>query len=414
MYYTGSRLIWPNNMLDAEYRIPEAAKLEGLTYDYSDHSLVVFDEVENKIMWISPTDAAVRASATVNANVHEVMGMCNVDGNLYMLSYEGDGHAAVFTGSLTVARQTYMLNLVRHPLPYNTYVPPYTTLWSRTHESTLKYMRYHPDYCGIFNIGQSVYLILGVASGVTKDTTPSELGQYLVEYELAGTIRYHTKIDYAPSNQRWNSTPTLLNGTAVAGAFHDGCLDLICRDMSMSNNDSSIIHTLRYTGNVASSPITYDSAWYLASHTGYDTDMTQAGRHIYTLISGRIYRSEIMMFKVEMEEGWPNTQTIDLGNLCSGQTAYRAVKIKNTAPVTTYFDTVVSSNDPVLTLSLEKTTNDTKYKPSVLVEGELKPGESFTMYIRLVAPVVLEGAQTPYQYISKISFHPSRKLEYMA
>lgn len=414
MYYTGSRLIWPNTVLNAEYRIPETAKLEGLAYDYTDHSLVVYDAVEKKIMWISPTDAAVRASALVTSDVHEVMGMCNVEGKLYILSYEGDGHAAVYTGSLTVARETYKLDVMRHPLPYNTYVPPYTTLWSRTHESTLKYMRYHPDYCGIFNIGPSVYLILGVASGVSKDTTPSELGQYLVEFDLNGTIKYHVKIDYAASGHRWDNTPTLLNGTAVAGVFHDGCVDLLCRDMSVNTNESSVIHTLQYTGGVTSSPITYESAWYLASHTGYDTDMTQAGRFIYTLISGRIYRSEITVFKVEMEDGWPNTQTIDLGNMCSGQIAYRSVKIKNTAPVTTYFDTVVSSDDPVLSLSLEKTIDDTKYKPSILVEGGLKPGESFTMYVRLVAPLITEGAKTPYQYMSKIRFRPDRKLEYMA
>lgn len=412
MYYTNSRLLWPNTVLDAEYRIPETAKLQGLAYDFTDHSLVTYDAAEKKIMWISRDDAAVRASATVATEVYDVMGMCQFEGTLYILSYEGDGHAAVYTGSLTEARSTYVLNLTRHPLPYNIYVPPNMTLWSRTHEATAKYLRYHPDYCGIFNIGPSIYLILGVSSGVAKDTTPSELGQYLVEYEVSGAIRYHTKIDYASNGYRWNSTPTQLNGTAVAGVFHDGCVDLLCRDMSNAANDANIIHSVQYTGGVTSSPLTYESSWYLASHAGYNTDMTYAGRFVYTLISGRIYRSEITMFKIEMEGGWPNTQTIDLGNLCPGQTVYRAVKIKNTAPVTTYYDLVISSDDPVLSLSLESTMDDLKYTPTVTRFGSLAPGASFSLYIRLTAPLVSEGAKTPYQYLSKIRFRPDKKLEY--
>lgn len=412
MYYANARLIWPNTVLDAEYRIPETADLQGLAYDFTDHSLITYDAAEKKIMWISRDDAAVRASATVATEVYDVMGMCQFDGMLYILSYEGNGHAAVYTGSLTEARSTYVLNLTRHPLPYNTYVPPNTTIWHRTHETTAKYLRYHPDYCGIFNIGPSIYLILGVANTVTKDTTPSELGQYLVEFELNGMIRYHTKIDYAPYNSRWNSTPTLLNGTAVAGVFHDGCVDLLCRDMSNSVNEANIIHSIQYVGGVSSSPLAYDSSWYLASHSGYNTDMTYAGRFVYTLISGRIYRSEITMFKVEMEDGWPNTQTIDMGNLCPGQTVYRAVKIKNTAPVTTYYDLVISSDDPVMSLSLESTMDDLKYTPTVKRSGSLPPGDIFSLYIRLTAPTLTDGTQTPYQYFSKIRFRPDRKLEY--
>lgn len=412
MYYTNARLVWPNSVLDAEYRIPEQAKLQGLTYDFTDHSLVTYDATEKKLMWISRDTAAVRAAATVATEIYEVMGMCQFNGDLYILSYEGNGHAAVYTGSLTEARSTYVLNLTRHPLPYNNYVPTNTTLWNRTHESTAKYLRYHPDYCGIFNIGPSVYLILGVASTVNKDTTPTELGQYLAEFELSGAIRYHTKIDYAAYTHRWDSTPTILNGTATAGVFHDGCVDLLCRDASSSANDANVIHSLLYTGGLASSPVSYESAWYLAGHSGYNTDMTVAGRYVFTLIDGRIYRAEITVFKVEMESGWPNTQTIDLGNLCPSQTVYRAVKVKNTAPVTTYYDMVISSDDPLLALSLVDTTNDKKYSQSVKLSGGLAPGEIFSLYVKLTAPSIIEGTLTPYQYFSKIRFRPEKKIEY--
>lgn len=412
MYYTNSRLIWPNSILNAEYRIPDTAQLQGLTYDYTDHTLVTYDATEKKLMWLSRDNAAVIASSVVITELYEVMGMCQFEGNLYVLSYEGNGHAAVYTGSLTEARTIGSISLTRHPLPYNTYVPPYTTTWQRTHESTAKYLRYHPDYCGIFNIGPTVYLILGVASTVTKDSTPYELGQYLVEYELMGTIRYHIGIDYAPAGSRWTSTPTLLNGTATAGVFHDGCVDLLCRDMSESSNEANILHTIKYAGGLVSPPVSYESTWYLASHSGYNTDMTTAGRYVFTLMSNRIYRAEIATFKIEMEEGWPCTQTIDLGNLCAGQTAYRAVKVKNTAPVTTYYDTIITSDDPLLSMSLVYTVDDKKYSPSVKLAGGLGPGQSFKLYIRLTAPTLVEGTLTPYRYLSKIRFRPDKKIEY--
>lgn len=411
MYYTNSRLIWPNSILNAEFRLPESAQLQGLTYDYSDHSLVTYDAVEKKLMWISRDDASVRASAEVATDVHEVLGMCQFDNILYILSYEGDGHAAVFTGSLLQARENYVVNLTRHPLPYNTYVPQYTTLWDRTHETTLKYMRYHPDFCNIFNIGPAIYLILGVASTVTKDTTPSELGQYLVEFELNGMMRYHTRLDYASRGYRWNSMPTVLNGTAVAAAFHDGCVDLLCRDMSSGSNEANILHTLMYTG-ASTTPVKYESSWYMSDHTGYNTDMLCVGRYMYTLINNRIYRSEVTMLKVEMEDGWPNTQTVDLGNMCPNQTVYRSVTIRNTAPVTTYSDIIITSRDPLLVMSLEKSYVDTDYSTVIKYMDKLAPGDKLTFYIRLTAPNLVEGSQTPYQYLSKIDFHPNMKVEY--
>lgn len=411
MYYTNSRLIWPNSKLNAEFRLPDSAQLQGLTYDYSDHSIVTYDAVEKKLMWISRDDAAVRASAEVLTDIYEVLGMCQFNDALYILSYEGDGHVAVYSGSLSIARENYAVGFTRHPLPYNTYVPQYTTIWDRTHESTIKYMRYHPDFCNIFNIGQSLYLIVGVASTVTKDTTPSELGQYIVEFELNGMMRYHTRIDYASRGYRWTGAPDSLNGTATAAVFHDGCVDLLCRDMSSSGNEANILHTLQYTGG-SNSPLKYDSSWYMADHTGYNTDMVCAGRNIYTLINNRIYRSDITMLKVEMEDGWPNTQTVDLGNMCPNQTVYRSVTIKNTAPVTTYSDIIITSRDPLLGLSMQKSYVDTDYSTVVKYPDKLAPGGTMTLYIRLTSPNHVEGSMTPYQYLSKIDFHPNLKVEY--
>ena len=412
MYYTNARLLWPNSVLNAEFRLPEAAQLQGLTYDFTDHSLVTYDAAENKIMWISRDDAAVRASAEVATDVHEVMGMCQFDGRLYMLSYEGDGHAAVYNGSLTEARENYVLNLTRHALPYNVYIPTGVSLWDRTHAATIKYMRYHPDFCSIFNVGPSIYLILGLANNVSKDVTPPELGQYFVEYELNGTMRYHTRLDYTVQNRRWDGMPNTLNGTAVAAVYHDGCVDLLCRDKSNSANDSNIIHTVKHDTRNLAGPLTFESAWFLSGHAGYNTDMTHAGRQVYLLIDNRIYRSDIVMLKAELDGGWPNTQTIDLGNMCPNQLAYRSVTIKNVSMVTTYYDIVISSDDPLLTISLENSLADKDYAPTVKLLQAVAPGDTFTMYVRLASPNIVEGARTPYQYLSKISFRPDRKVEY--
>lgn len=140
--------------------------------------------------------------------------------------------------------------------------------------------------------------------------------------------------------------------------------------------------------------------------------MVCAGRYMYTLINNRIYRAEITMLKVEMEDGWPNTQTVDLGNMCPNQTVYRSITIRNTAPVTTYSDIIITSRDPLLVMSWQKSYVDTDYSPVLKYMDKLAPGDTMTLYIKLTAPNLVEGSLTPYQYLSKIDFHPNMKIEY--
>lgn len=406
MYYANTRLLWPLGMYNAEYQLPYTAELRGLAYDFTDHSLITYDRTETKLMWISRDDASIRASCLVDSPVDDVLGISQFNDYCYILNYEGGGLLAVYTGSLQQGRETGLMKLSRFEVPFSDRVPVGQTVWGMTHADVTRYLKFHPDYCNIFNIGPTVYLLVGMADDVTSDTPPDNLGQYIVEFDLLGFFRNPILIDLSARNNR-GYTIDKPNGTAVACAYHDGVMDILCREIVKTQ--PSIVHSLQYKQG---EPLKYDTFWYVSDELKRGSDIIATGRWVYSLVGNRIYRSELIMIKLEMEDGWPNTTTLDLGNLSSGQTAFRKIRCKNIAPVTTYYDMIISSKDSMMLLSRDDTSDINRYTDTISIPGPIKPGDTFTFCVCLTAPVISDEGFTPYQYYDKINFMPLKKEEF--
>ena len=406
MYYTNTRLLWPLGSYNAEYQIPEAADLRGLAYDYTDHSVITYDAVETKLMWISRDDASVRASCLVDVPVDDVLGLSQFNDYCYILNHEGGGKLAVYTGSLQQGRSDGVMKVSRFEVPFSDRVPPGNNVWNMTHAAVTRYLKYHPKYTNIFNIGPTVYLLAGLSDDIESDTVPTNLGQYIIEFDLIGLFRNPILVDLSTRGNRGYAIDKP-NGTAVACTHHDGVMSLLCREIA--TNQPNVIHSLKYK---LGSPLAYETSWYVAGELRKGSDILAAGRWLYSLIEGRIYKSEIMMIKLEMEDGWPNTNTLDLGNLSSAQVAFRRVRCKNVAPATTYYDMVISSRDSMLLLSRDESSDTTRYNDTISLPGPLRPGDVFTFCVCLTAPVVNDDNFTPYQYYDKINFMPKKKIDY--
>ena len=408
MYYANTRLLYPPAITDPEYKIPEKAQLRGLAYDYKDHSLITYDEVEKKLMWISRDTSAVRASVVMDSGVKKVLGLSQFNDFLYVLDYEGDGHLAVHTGSLQQGRADGVINLTRFEVPYSAFdVTQHAgTLYNLTHEPVPRVYRYHPDYCNIFNIGPTIYLLIGLAQDVTPGNIPPELGQYIVEFDLLGFFRNHISVDLSGAGKK-TSAMLYLNGLGKACAAHDGILALLAREPNplMPN----VINVIKHRQG---KPLDYEPFWFVSGDTSGGAAMLATGRWMYTLIDNRIYKSEIMMIKLYMANGWPNTQTLDLGNLSSGQTVFRKVRCQNIAPVTTYYDLTISSRDSLLLLSAEDRLDANDYADKITIKGALKPKDTFEFCVCLTAPVINEETFAPYQYFDRLTFHPLKKTDY--
>lgn len=408
MYYTNTRLLYPPAMSDPEYRIPETAKLRGLAYDYTDHSLVTYDEVEKKLMWISRDDSSVRASVIMDPEVKQVLGLSHFNDFMYILDYEGDGHLAVYTGSFQQGREDGIIKLVRFEVPFSQSDTIGTGhIWDLTHEPVPRWLKYHPDFCNIINIGPTIYLLIGLADDVTPGKIPSELGQYIVEFDLLGLFRNQIKVDLTPRSSSRPRTIDMPNGLAKACAAHDGIMALLCREINQLQ--PNVIHVLKHR---LGQPLQYETSWYVAGELHQGSAMIAAGKWLYTLIDNRIYKSEIMMIKLHMQDGWPNTQTLDLGNLSSGQVVFRKVRCQNIAPVTTYHDLTISSRDSLLLLSREDKVDENDYADTITIPGKIKPGDTFEFCICLTAPIINEETFAPYQYFDRLTFHPRKKTDY--
>lgn len=406
MYYINTRLLWPLGSYNAEYQLPEAADLRGLAYDYTDHSVITYDAVEAKLMWISRDDASVRASCLVDVPVDDVLGLSQFNDYCYILNHEGGGKLAVYTGSLQQGRSDGVMRVSRFEVPFSDRVPTGNNVWNMTHAAVTRYLKYHPKYTNIFNIGPTVYLLAGLSDDIESDTVPANLGQYIIEFDLIGLFRNPILVDLSTRGNRGYAIDKP-NGTAVACTHHDGVMSLLCREIATSQ--PNVIHSLKYK---LGSPLSYETSWYVAGDLRKGSDILAAGRWLYSLIEGRIYKSEIMMIKLEMEDGWPNTNTLDLGNLSSAQVAFRRVRCKNVAPATTYYDMVISSRDSMLLLSRDESSDTNRYNDTISLPGPLRPGDVFTFCVCLTAPVVNDDNFTPYQYYDKINFLPKKKIDY--
>lgn len=405
VYYANTRLLYPLGKYNAEYQLPYPADLRGLAYDYTDHSIITYDATEAKLMWLSRDNAAIRASCLVDSPVNDVLGISQFNDYCYILDYEGGGQIAVYTGSLQQGRADGVMRVSRFEVPFSDRVPASNTVWDLTHANITRYLKFHPRYTNIFNIGPTVFLLAGLSDDVDSRIPPN-LGQYIVEFDLLGFFRNPIKIDLSTRNNR-GETITKPNGTAVACTYHDGVMDLLCREAVAAQ--PNVIHSLQHRLN---QPLAYDTFWYTAGDLFKGSDILAVGRWIYSLIEGRIYKSEIMMIKLEMADGWPNTNTLDLGNLSSGQTAFRKIRCRNIAPVTTYYDLLVTSRDSLMLLSKDDSTDINRYTDTISIPGALKPGDVFTFCVCLTAPVINDDSFTPYQYYDKINFLPSRKEDY--
>ena len=118
------------------------------------------------------------------------------------------------------------------------------------------------------------------------------------------------------------------------------------------------------------------------------------------------------MITLDMDDGWPNQLTADLGTLASGQTAYRKLKCRNIAPVTTYSELTITTTDPNLSLSAKDDPDKNDYSDKIVIDRSIKPGDTFTFWACLTAPIVNNEEFAPYQYYNKIVMVPKSKMEY--
>lgn len=393
-------------MLSPEQRLPSTSVLTGLAWDYTDASVVTYDKTETKLIWINSSNGTIITSAVMDTPVNEVIGMSAFQDQLYILTYEGDGHLKVFTGSLSQGRKDSTMYVVEHEVPYST-ANPYNlaSLFQQSHSLPVAYLRYHPDFCNIFHIGASVYLLLGIANNVTSGEIPRELGQYIVEYDLSGVFTSQVKIDQTDTGRK--ATILGLNGTAVSATYHDGAVVLLCRELGTSN--PNVIHAISYKNNEAELK---DTFWYLPGSVNPYGDIMVKGRWAFTLIGNKIMKSEVIMIALNMEAGWPSQLTVDLGTLSSGQIVYRRISCKNISPVTTYKELAVTSTDPNLSLSAKDAPDKYDYSDKIVIEGDIKPNDTFTFWACLTAPVIRNDEYAPYQYYNKLVFVPKSKIDH--
>ncbi len=399
MFYGNAKILHPKVYNQAEYRIPDTAQLAGVVYDYDVHCIVTYDRVEGKLLWLTKHEGAVEFSATAPLpNNNYVIDMCQFQNFLYCLVYLGDGKLGLYVGNLQAGRDTGLVQFDSYEIPFCIPDGVITSrdVWEATHTADVTYLKYHPRFCGITNIGHNIYLMLGVTDDV-ESPLPDTLGQYLVAYSLTGGFLQTYILDDSPDyRQRPETTSTDLGGTHIACTYHDGIVSLIAASPC---DNTGVLKILRLGTNGEISNV--EAAPFFVGPFPVGCSMCAVGRTIYYIVNNRIYCAEIFMFDVWCnDEGELQSNIIDMGIILSEGWGIRKVTLQNSSPFYTYHNLVVESRTP--NMQVAHLGEEAVFADRIKFTAPLPPGERVSFTIRVVIPLLSE-AKTPAYFYDKLT-----------
>lgn len=401
MFFCNTKLLHPRATFEAEYCVPETAQLSGICFDYSLYCVVVYDRVEGKLLWLEKdTGVIVRSAVAPVLNNNMVIGMTQFLDVLYALVYLGEGQMTLAIGSLAEGRLNGFVNFNYFNLPF--YQKENVNVWDQTHSTPPTYYKYHPKYCGIFNIGYDLYLLAGLSDDVEADAPPN-LGQYIIHYDPSGIIIQSYKLDDSSSaGTRLGSLDPQLNGVATGAVYHDGIVTLI---VDSYKSGTGVLKHLKFKNPAVLQPALFeiDTRAFFMGPFPVGTSACVAGRKFYAITSNRVIQSEIFMFDIWCnDEGELQSNTIDMGVIAAGQLVSRRVTIQNSSPFYNYKNFIIECRDPNMSVAVDLGTSPGTFQSAIKIPTLIRNGERAHFYLRVQAPALLEQ-NTPKQYWDKLS-----------
>jgi len=322
---------------------------------------------------------------------------------------------AICIGSLQLARDESTVQLMEYWLPG--YRDPWvenppsgvttlnmlTRVWNATHDGSMRYLKYHPKYCSMFNKGDTLYLILGMSHDVNSNFPP-EMGQWLVAYDLIGTFYEYYKLDDTPSPPvpiipgSTARRPLLiendkLNGLAVMGCYHDGIVSIVAEGQHYNDPLTGAQKTLKLVRTPGSGIGTLEvetQPFFTGPFRRAGDAMTVHGRNVFFLVNNRLFQGDVYMLEVFCTNDFFTT-AIDMGIVASGQTVRRRVWITNRSPYYTYSNLIIEARDARVSLAIAEDDEPVPpFTDRIRIPGELPVGATTSFFAQLSAPIIHE------------------------
>lgn len=396
MYYSATKLIAPNKYNDPEYSIPEDAVLRGVCYDYITQEIIVYNETSKKLMWLQKNTAGLVRSVDIGlfAPTDTIIDICAFKDIFWCLIYKGNGKLSIGKGSLHNARTTQEMIMNEYPVPYHVYNYSTVATFTVIHTTPLNYLRYHPLFCSIFNVGKELYLVAGLSDNVDIYNPPN-LGQWIFYYDISGMINKMYKADDSSASHRPSIIENNMNGRMVAATTHDGIIAGIA--LPTIDKTTGVIKILKPKFNTYA--VTTKS--FVTGTFEYGASMCAVGRNLYYTAGNKLYVSEIFMFEVYMDEdsAFANS-VIDIGTLATGTVITRKIFIRNVSPYYIYSNICLATVAPGITLSLTGETGT--FSEDIKIVTPLALNEVAEFFIRVAYPDTIDG-QIPMQFYEDIT-----------
>lgn len=396
MYYSATKLLAPSKYNDPEYSIPDDAVLSGVCYDYATQELLLYNHTSKKLMWLQKDVSVITRSVDIGLfnSTDRIIDICAFKDIFWCLVYKGNGKLSIGKGSLHNARTTQEMILVEYPVPYHIYSYGTVSTFNVIHTTPLNYLRFHPLFCSIFNIGKELYLVAGLSDNVDLFNPPN-LGQWIFYYDVSGMINKVYKADDSTAVYRPSIIEDKLNGRLVAATTHDGIIAGIT--LPTVDTTTGTIKILKPQIN------TYDVSTrsFVTGLFEQGASMCAVGRNLYYATGNKLYVTEIFMFEVYMDENnaFANS-VIDIGTLATGTVITRKIFIRNVSPYYVYSNICLATIAPGITLSL--TGEAGTFGEDIKIIGPLALNEAAEFYIRVAYPDTVDD-QIPMQFYEDIT-----------
>jgi len=398
MFISNTQLLTPNPRIDIIYRTPVECEYRGLVYDRQLHALVAYDRLTSKLFWIDVNTTAFLRSIYVDI-VGEFIDATVYEDTYWCLIYKGDGRMVIAQGALTQAKLDSVMLLTEYDLPYFIPNPLTTPVFDLTHQATpFPFLRYHPKYCSLANIGPVVYVLAGLSNQVSSDV-PTDIGQWILCVDYSGIINAWYKADDTLTvATRPSMVEEKMNGKLTAIAYHDGVFSGIALDTPM------------YEVGVLKSLYPNDQDSYDTMNQSYFNGNFMAGaslctwgRKLYSASGNKIFMHDILMFRIYLDEDslFGNFDWIDMGVLSPYGRRRRRVTMTNASAFYSYYNLIISVSDPNLTLSFAP---DERYNwgDAIKYPGYFRPGETMEFFVQLQTPPAVKS-QLPYNYLEHLT-----------
>lgn len=389
MILAGTVLLYPTVRSTQSLPVEDGAKLAGLAYDFRRACLWVGANPAHCVYGLSTSTGLIQRRLHLADTVTEILDLACQDNLLYVLHHVGDGALEILVGPIPEDVEDGIFEPSVYPLPY--YVESdlsQAEVWTLTHDPELAYMKFHPRYTSLFNVGESLYMALGLSQNIT-DHYPKELGQWLVSYDLLGLIGSRESLDASPAFNERLATKDALNGLGLAATYVDGNVLLLCETFGSPGHLKILTPTSSiWTGlDWVSSAV--DNSEFVS--------MTSDARYIYIATDTMIYKSRAQFLVVYVSNFDIYSPCVDAGTVAIGQTLTRKLKLKNMSTTHKYDRIILTSSDNELTLSVDDQTYSEQL--TLNLTSPLGPSMELEFYAR-IAPI--DTRQEQMQIVNSI------------